>query len=328
MDFEIAYPWVFYLIPLPLLVVWLWPPARRRQEGLRAPAYFRILDVFNLEGKKAAWVSRRNAFGWIFLSLVWLATLATLSGPRYVGEPEKKIKTARSFLIAADISFSMDNRDWVIDGVRKSRWEAIQQLMSNFVEERKSDRMGLIFFGTHAYVQAPLTTDLKIIKWMMDQTEVGMAGQQTGIGNAVGVAMELFQRDTLDQKVLLLLTDGVDSGQGVSPLDAAQQAMADSVKIYTLGIGSSGASDLDEATLKQMAEMTGGEYFYALDSAELSSTYASLNALEPIEFEDESYVPIIHLYPYPLAVAVGLILLWMIPAAFFPLIRKQVAHGT
>jgi Ca-activated chloride channel family protein len=162
----------------------------------------------------------------------------------------------------------------------------------------------------------------------MDQTEVGMAGQQTGIGNAVGVAMELFERDTLDQKVLLLLTDGVDSGQGVSPLDAAQQALADSVKIYTLGIGSSGASDLDEATLKQMAEMTGGEYFYALDSAELARTYESLNTLEPIEFEDESYVPVIHLYPYPLAVAIGLVLLWMIPAALIRLIRKRVAYGT
>ncbi len=324
MNFEIAHKWVFLLLPLPLLVYWLLPALHRRRSALLAPFFKRTVDVSGQHPKHGAWISKKNFFAWCTLILCWLCLLASVSSPQLVGQPSKKIRTVRSFLIAADISFSMAQRDWSVDGKLMSRWEAVKYLMKDFIEERKSDQVGLEMFATHAYLQAPLTTDLGTINWLLDQTEVGMAGQMTSIGEAIAFGIKIFQEDTIKQRVMLLMTDGVDGGTDISPLDAAAAAKHDSILIYTLGIGNStsGGYAIDETLLTQIAETTGGKYFRADSQKEMQAVYTELNKLHPIKYEEESYKPIVLLYKYPLGVAIALILLYYLLSGSIKLIKR------
>lgn len=324
MHFEIAHKWVFFLAPLPLLLYWLLPALKKRRSALITPSFERAAEVSGQKPKKRAWITSRNFFGWLPLSLCWILLLTAASSPQFVGQPEKKVKTVRSFLIAADISFSMQNNDWVFNGKRSTRWDAVKSIMKEFVKNRKSDQIGLVMFGTHAYLQAPLTTDLEAIDWLLDQTEVGMAGQMTSIGDAIAFGVKVFKEDTLKQRIMLLLTDGIDAGQDIAPLDAAQLAKKDSITLYTLGIGKAGGGggyELDEKTLKDIASVTGGKYFNAMNEGQLKEVYAELDKIEPVKYEEESYKPITLLYKYPLAAAVILGLLFHLLNGLVHLLR-------
>jgi Ca-activated chloride channel family protein len=314
--FEFGYIWVFLLLPLPLLLFWLLPPLKQRREALRYPTFREVEQATGQKASTGAWVSKRNILQWIVLSLVWILTLTALASPQIVGEPEMKVKTARNFVIAADISFSMANTDWEIDGERVTRWEGVKQVLREFIGKREGDRLALVFFGTNAYLQAPLTTDHDVIDFMLEETDVGMAGQMTSIGKAIGYSLNIFEGDSLDQKVLLLLTDGQDDGRGISPVDAAKIAQEDSVKIYTIGIGEPTGNNagLDELTLEEIADIADGRYFLAQDRAQLEEAYNTLNELEPIEFEAEENAPVTLLFHYPLGAA-------MILALFLALLR-------
>ena len=327
LNFEFGYPWAFALLVLPLLVFWLMPALRKRKSSLITSLYFQWLDVSGEKPKRNAWISRRNIMQWLMLFIAYVLLVGSLASPQLVGKPELKVKTARSFLVVTDISFSMDTKDWVKEGVRQSRWEAVKQVMKDFIDTRESDKVGLIFFGTNPYLQAPLTTDLEVIRWMLDETEVGMAGQTTAIGSAIGMGTQVLKADTLKQKVMLLLTDGVDAGKSISPLDAANLAKSDSVIIYTLGIGDPNAAnaDLDETTLKQIADATDGRYFRAIDQEALEEAYEVLNELEPVEYEEEGYQPKILLFKYPLALALILVFIQQFLAGSIRIIKMKMA---
>lgn len=322
--FEFANIWVLSLFPLPFLVYWLLPPLHTKSNVIMVPFIKRAAQASGEKLRKRAWVSQKNLLQWVFLLLAWTSLLFALAKPQIVGQAEMKAKTVRSFVIAADISFSMANKDWVVDGERSTRWDAVKSLMSDFIEKRKGDRLGLVFFGTNAYLQTPFTTDLETVNWFLEETEVGMAGQMTSIGKAIGFGIRLFEQDSLDQKVMLLLTDGKDGGKGVSPTDAAYMAKKDSIKIYTLGIGDPNApgSDLDENALKNISEITGGKYFRAIDANELEKIYAELELLEPMEFEEEEYKPTTSLFHIPLIVALAISLLLLIIRAINIWIKK------
>ena len=309
-NFEIANLWVFWLLPLPLLVYWFIPPLRIKSASLSFPNFKKVQEYSGQKPQESAYVKRRNFFGWIGLVLIWILALGALSSPQLVGEPEMKVKTSRNFLIVADISFSMAQTDWIIDGQKATRWEAVKNVMHNFIDKREGDRMGLIFFGSGAYIQAPFTPDLKTVDNMLEEADVGMAGQMTNIGKAIVKGIEMFDQDTIKTKVMLLLTDGVDAGTDILPLDAADLAKNDSILVYTIGIGNpeSGNSDLDEKTLEEIAEMTGVQYFRAIDAERLEKIYEELDKLEPIEYEEEEYKPTTLLYFYPLGAAIILTL--------------------
>ncbi|MGO4291989.1 VWA domain-containing protein [Chitinophaga sp. RAB17] len=330
MHFDIAHKWVILLLPLPLLVYWLLPPLRRRRAALIAPFFQRAVDISGHRPRRNAWVTRRNAFMYGVLILCWLCLLAAAASPRFVSEPAKRPKTVRSFLIAADISFSMAQTDWLVNGRRMSRWEAVKSLMKDFIANRKSDQMALVVFGSNAYIQAPLTTDLPMINWLLDQTEVGMAGQMTNIGDAIAYSVKILKQDTLRQKVMLLITDGVDTGTDLLPLDAANMAGKDSITIYTMGIGKasgSGGYDLDEPTLKAIAAGTGGRYFNAMDEKGLSGVYKALDQLTPVVYQEESYQPVTLLYYYPLVAGVILALVFQFVSGSYRFTRKMMSHA-
>jgi Ca-activated chloride channel family protein len=326
MQFEIAYKWVFLLAILPIIIYAVLPVMRKKRAGIVVPFFQRAVSVSDQKAKKRAWISRKNPLAWLVLTSCWLCLLAAASSPRYVGKPAKKTKTVRSFLIVTDISFSMATTDWHVDGKRLSRWGAIKSIMKGFVKDRKSDQVGLVMFGTNAYLQSPFTTDLETVDWLMDQTEVGMAGQMTGIGNAIAYSTKIFKQDTIKQKVMLLLTDGIDSGQGIPPLDAAQAAKRDSIIIYTIGIGRAGGSggyDLDEKTLKEIANTGGGKYFNAMNPGQLKEVYNTLDKLHPVVYDEETYKPVILLYYYPLGASVLLVLAGQLLNGMVSLFRKS-----
>lgn len=322
--FEFANIWVLSLFPLPFLAYWLLPPLHTKSNVIMVPFIKRAAKASGEKLRKRAWISQKNLLQWIFLLLAWISLLLALARPQIVGQAEMKVKTVRSFVIAADISFSMANKDWVVDGERSTRWDAVKSLMSDFITKREGDRVGLIFFGTNAYLQTPFTTDLETVDWFLEETEVGMAGQMTSIGKAIGFGIRLFEQDSLDQKVMLLLTDGKDGGKGVSPTDAAYMAKNDSIKIYTLGIGdpTQPGSDLDEVTLQNISDITGGKYFRAIDANELEKIYTELELLEPMEFEEEEYKPTTSLYHIPLIAASIISLLLLVLRAINIWIKK------
>ena len=324
-NFEFAYLWAYALLPLPLLAHWLLPPLKQRREALRFPGFRQAENASGRKAATGAWISRRNALQWIITFMIWILVLTAMASPRLVGEPGMKVKTARNFVIAADISFSMANTDWISNGQRLTRWEGVKLVMREFLEGREGDRIALIFFGTNPYLQVPLTTDLEVVDYMLDETDVGMAGQMTGIGKAIAYSMDIFEGDTLEQKVLLLLTDGQDDGRGIFPADAAGMARADSISIYTIGIGDPGASgaDLDEGTLMEISRITGGQYFLAQDEERLRAAYETLNRLEPIEFEQEEHAPVTLLFHYPLAGAMAMALLLVLGRGIGSLFRQR-----
>ncbi len=325
MHFEIAYKWVFWLLPLPLLVYLLIPALRKKRQALLAPFFGRAAQASSQHPHRSAWVSRKGIITWATISLCWICLLAAASSPRFTGEPQKRTRTVRSFLIAADISFSMAQTDWTVDGKQMSRWGAVKYLLKDFVKERKSDQIGLEMFATHAYLQAPLTTDLETIDWLLDQTEVGMAGQMTSIGEAIAFGIKIFRQDTIPQRVMLLMTDGVDGGTDILPLDAAEAAKRDSIVIYTLGIGNStsGGYAIDEQLLTQIAETTGGKYFRADGEKDLQTVYAELNKMQPVEYQEEAYKPIVLLYMYPLAIAILLPLIYYLLSGLWQMVRRR-----
>jgi len=332
-NFEIAHLWVFGLLPLPLLVFWLLPPLRIKSASLSIPNFQKAQEYTGQKPRSSALVRRRNIIVWIGLVLIWILLLATLSSPQLVGEPEMKVKTSRNFLIVADISFSMAQTDWLIEEKRATRWEAVKKVMHEFIALRGGDRMGLIFFGSSAYIQAPFTPDLVTVDQMLEEADVGMAGQMTNIGKAIVKGIEMFDQDTIKTKVMLVLSDGVDAGTDILPLDAADLAAKDSILVYTIGIGDPDkpGADLDEKTLEEIAEMTGAQYFRAIDSERLEEIYEELDKLEPIEYEEEEYKPTTLLYHYPLSASIVLVLLLSFIlsgiSAVKKLLNKRNANG-
>ena len=316
LDFE--YPWLFWLLLLPVIMVVL-PPLKYRSEALFTPYFKQILKIKNEKPSKGVQIARRNIVALIMMYLIWAFLVLAITSPQLVGEPEKQIKTARNFLINVDISLSMETRDWVnADGKKVTRWEAVKEVMNEFIGRRKGDRMGLILFGAQAYLQTPFTDDLEVVEALLMESEVGMAGGKTAIGNSIGKSVELFEQDSIQKKVMVLVTDGADSGSELQPIQAARLAAADSIVIYTIGIGTTGPQtyELDKYTLTEIAKATKGEYFQASDRIRLEEVYAKLDELEPIEYENNDFIPKRLLFYYPLMLALILALAYHILAGF------------
>ncbi|MEI6865921.1 VWA domain-containing protein [Flavicella sp.] len=325
-NFELINSWVFWLVPLPLLIFLMTPSLKIKSASLLIPNIKKASEYTNQRPRPSSLVKKKSVLEVFVLILIWLLLLTSLSSPQLEGEAELKVKNSRNFLIVADLSFSMAQKDWKIDEKSVSRWQAVTSVMHEFIEKREGDRIGLILFGSSAYVQVPFTPDLSTVEILLDEAAVGLAGQTTSIGKAILKGVDLFAEDTIKTKVMLLLTDGVDAGIGILPLDAAEIAKRDSILIYTIGIGDphSGNSDLDEKTLEDISEITGSQYFRAIDSEELNQVYKELDKLEPIEYEEMSYRPRTLLYKYPLVLAMFIFLSYSLLTSIVLFYRKQI----
>lgn len=311
MNIEFAAPWVFWLVPLPLLMALLLPRAPvKSSAALRVP-FFRAMSGSLAKSRQ------RPARIWLLLALLgWVALVIAAARPQAIGETIHMPVSGRSLMMAVDISGSMQNKDMVINGRPVSRLLAVKAVASEFIRQREGDRIGLILFGSRAYLQAPLTLDRKTVETLLNEAALGLAGTQTAIGDAIGLAVKRLREQPEENRVLILLTDGANTQGSIDPLKAADLAAQEKVKIYTIGIGSDtqviqtpfgiqriGSSDLDEPTLKAIASKTGGEYFRARDVQSLQRVYELLDKMEPVSKDDLSYRPVDELYYWPLAVA-------------------------
>ncbi|MCF5838533.1 vWA domain-containing protein [Aeromonas veronii] len=319
---EFSHPHCFWLLPLPLLVFRLIPAYRTRQSAIKVPFFDLLIDLLDEPPREGA--TQLTASWWqrIALITVWLLAVVALAKPTIYGPPQVRERFGRDVMIVLDLSGSMAETDFSPDpGKSLSRLDAAKEVLKQFAATRKGDRLGLILFGDAAFLQAPFTADLDTWQTLLQETDVAMAGQSTHLGDAIGLAIKVFNNSDrhgqLDQnsakreKVAIILTDGNDTGSFVSPRDAARVAAVNGVRLHTIAMGDPatvGEQALDLDTLQQLATLTGGQLFQALDEAQLTRAYQVIGELEPQRYESTRFQTRESLHHYLIAVSVVLYL--------------------
>jgi len=317
---QFIWPWIAVALPLPLIIRFLLPAKNTLKDAaLRIP----FMDDFKstLTTEK---VTKKNTPLMLLATIAWCLLVLAATRPQWLGDPVELPISGRDLMMAVDLSGSMQVEDFTIKGQTVNRLQATKYVASQFINSRQGDRIGLILFGRQAYLQTPLTFDRKTVNTLLQEAAIGLAGQETAIGDAIGLAIKrLVDLDSTESgktqsRVLILLTDGANTAGEISPIKAAELAATNHLKIYTIGIGAdemirqsffgaqriNPSADLDEKTLKAIANKTGGRYFRARDTNELSKIYSLLNKLEPTEKESQSFRPIKALYYWPLSIAI------------------------
>ena len=302
---ELEFPWLLAVLPLPLLLRWLLPPYAEQRESVRVPFFNRLVALSGREPGRGSVIAGRNWFQWLLAPLVWILLVAAAAGPVWVEDPITKIESARDLMLLVDLSGSMEARDFTDRaGDRVDRLTAVKEVLDDFLTRREGDRVGLIVFGNAAFVQVPFTQDLEATRTLLDETAVRMAGPRTAFGDAIGLAITLFERSDVERRVIIALTDGNDTGSKVPPAQAAKIARDKDIVIHVVGVGdaaATGEEKLDEEALNDVASLTDGRYFYAADRDELEEIYAELDRIDSREVEAETYRPRTDLFHWPLA---------------------------
>jgi len=311
--FQLEWPLVLLALPLPALIYYLLPTRTlRRQAALRVPA----LQDFHL-GPAAPAEIRPRRWRQLLSLLAWVLLVLASSRPQWLGETVATPLSGRDLMMAVDLSDSMRTADFKIEGDQVNRLQATKRVVSKFIERRRGDRLGLILFGSQAYLQTPLTFDSKTVNRLLREAAIGLAGERTAIGDAIGLALKRLDLESDNSRVLILMTDGANTAGEVTPIKAAQLAADRDLKIYTIGIGAdeqiettwfglrrvNPSAQLDEKTLREIARISGGAYFRARDSAELEKIYRLLDELEPIPRDHQNLRAIEALFVWPLALA-------------------------
>lgn len=306
-----SWPWLFALLPLPFLLRYLLPAAASNNDAaLRVP----YLDDFASEQTSPSTQALRRWPLFVFFVL-WLCLLCAAAKPQWIGEPVELPVSGRDLMLAIDLSGSMDHT-FTHSFRSVTKLQATKAVAGEFIDRRVGDRIGLILFAEQAYVQAPLTFDRTTVKTLLFEAVTGLAGKATAIGDAIGLAVKRLDTQHNQDRVLILLTDGVSNAGEIRPEKAAGIAAQKGLKIHTIGIGSRGSRELNEYTLKTIAEKTGGRYFRAHDVNELQQIYALIDKLEPVERDTQSYRPTWSLFYWPLGVALVLASLLAITTLF------------
>lgn len=314
---------VLLLLPFPLLIKWFWPKAERLGSGaLRVPFFDNIQEVTREQKLKQVKRDKKWLPRWI-----WFLLVLTAAHPMWRDKPIPLTTKGRDIMFAVDLSDSMHQTDLTWKGEAVDRLTVIKNVLSDFIDHRTGDRMGLILFGSNAYLQVPLTFDKDTTKKLLDEAQIGMAGPTTAIGDAIGLAIKRLHDRPENSRMLILLTDGANNSGEVDPLQAAQLAQEEHLKIYTIGVGAeeivlkgllfgtrrmNPSSDLDEVTLTKIAKMTGGKYFRAKNTETMQEIYQEIDQLEPVDADEQMFIPQISLFQYPLALAFLLSLYWSV----------------
>ncbi len=321
---EWAWPWAFLLAPLPALVRWLVNTRIERQPALTVPN----IELFQSEADALSHRTVRIRWRLLLLWLLWAALVGATARPQWTGDPVTLPVTGRDLMLAVDISGSMGTEDLELGGRRVTRLAVVKNVVRDFIGARQGDRVGLVLFGTNAYLQAPLTFDLQTVNRLLSEAPVGIAGGKTALGDAIGLAVKRLRARPEGDRVLILLTDGANNVGEVAPVKAAELAALAGVRIHTIGVGAdemrmpslfgnafgarviNPSADLDEESLQRIAQATGGRYFRAQNTRRLREIYQLIDQLEPIAQDAETYRPTAALFHWPLAAAwcLGLVL--------------------
>lgn len=310
-----AHSWFFLLVPLPWLIRKLLPVHHERKAAVRVPFLPRLVRLSGLQPGSAVAVARRPVSQWVVLSLSWLLVVAAIARPQWLEDPIIKELPMRDLLVAVDLSGSMEAQDFTdADGVSVDRLTAVKQVLDTFFSRRDGDRIGLILFGSAAFVQVPFTEDLDVVRELLDEAQIRMLGPRTMLGDAMGLAINQFERSEVEERVMIILTDGNDTGSLIPPERAAEIARDNGVVVHTIAIGdptAAGEQALDEKTLENIARITGGGYFHANDRQELEAIYDHLDQINPRQVETRSYRPLTELYFWPLAAGMLISMLYI-----------------
>jgi Ca-activated chloride channel family protein len=310
---ELVHPWALVLLALPLLMRLL-PPYKESRDSIRVPFFDKLVELSERRPETGATVLRRDRAQQFLVNFMWLCLVLAAAKPEWIAPPIQQQKSGRDLMIAVDLSGSMETTDFTLpDGSSVDRLEAVKYVLERLGDQRASDRLGLIVFGNAPYLQSPFTDDHQVWGQLLAETEIGMAGQSTAFGDAIGLAIKLFQESDSDNRVMIILTDGNDTGSMVPPVDAARVAASQDIRIYTIAIGdpaSVGEEALDIDTLQRVSEITGGRYFQALDREQLAQAYLAIGELEPELYETISFRPRQSLHWVPVSVALSLYLVY------------------
>lgn len=320
MDF--AYPLVLLFIPV---IFFLLIMLRKRREAVPVASAELVADLprsFRLIFRKPV----------LTVTLIFFITALGIAAARpqrslTLNEPSEH----RNLILALDISKSMSINDFGSRFASTSRLRAVKAVVKEFIDTRTEDRLGLVVFGSNAYLQSPLTLDHSIILSLVDRLEVGMAGDGTAIGDGLGLSVKRIQEIPGSSKAIILLTDGVSNSGKVNPLKAAKVAADLDIKVHTIGIGShsgtirdipggfllpSQGPEYDEVTLKEIAQTTGGLFFNASDLEGLKKVYEEINRLEKSEREENSRKKVDELFPFYLSIALIAYLTYLLFARY------------
>jgi Ca-activated chloride channel family protein len=304
--YDLAHPWALSLLALPLLMRFL-PAYRESRDSVRVPFFDKLVELSEQRPESGAMILRRDRIQQFLVGFMWLCLVLAAAKPEWVGAPVEQQKSGRDLMIAVDLSGSMETRDFVLpNGETVDRLQAVKVVLKELANQRASDRLGLIVFGSAAYLQTPFTDDHAVWEQLLLETEIAMAGQSTVFGDAIGLAIKLFKESDSNNRVLIILTDGNDTGSTVPPVDAAKVAASYDIRIYTIAVGdprSAGEEALDIETLSRVSDVTGGQAFQALDQQELEQAYQTIAELEPDLYETISFRPRQSLHWLPISVA-------------------------
>ncbi len=322
---ELSWPAVLLLAPVPLVLSRRLKPYVSYFDALHVPFFASITAAVGAATHGGAVILRRSWLERLFGIVAWLLLLLAASGPTWVDPPREKVIPARDLLLALDISQSMETRDLPgTDGRPVDRLAGARAAISEFVARRKGDRLGLVVFANGAHLAVPFTLDHALLGEALAQLRTGMAGPRTMIGDAIGLGLKLYEPSKAPAKVMILLTDGADTGSRIPPDIAAQLASERGITIHTVAIGQPGnhVDKVDTTALQAIAKTTGGRFALASRLDDLHAVYARLDALEP-----ENHTRLTHrsrhpLFHYPLALALGAFVLGQLSVALMALVGE------
>ncbi|MCC2624556.1 MAG: hypothetical protein K0R14_429 [Burkholderiales bacterium] len=312
---QVAYPWILLALILPFILRFILPKARNEENNsaLKVPFFAQLSLSFAKVGNPGGNLSYLKYLAII----IWILLVISGCGIQWLGKPLSIPQAGRDLIMAIDLSGSMQTPDMMSNGQALTRIDVVKKAANEFINNRSGDRVGLILFGTRAYLQTPLTFDRQTVASMLNDATIGIAGPETAIGDAIGLAIKQIMDYPGDSKAIVLLTDGSSNSGVMSPLEATELAQKEHIKIYTIGLGAgevtvqtafgprkiNTSADLDIDALKQIANITGGQFFRADDASSLNSIYQTINKLEPVKSDNVTVRPVTPLYPWSLGLA-------------------------
>jgi len=302
--YTLLYPWLLLLLVLPFIISKVLPAYRESRPALRVPWFNRVATLLNESPVNKDSVAKPKLAYNILLAILWVLIVIALARPQYLEPPISQIMPTRDLLLVVDLSGSMETEDFVnAQGETVDRLTAVKTVLDDFLSRREGDRVGLIVFGSGAFVQVPFTQDLAACRLLLEETAVRMAGPRTAFGDAIGLGITLFKRSDVKDRVMIVLTDGNDTASKVPPGEAAKIAKDNEIIIHVVGIGdpvSTGEEKFDQEVLNFVAATTGGQYFHGSDREQLKNIYTKLDEIDTREVAVKTYRQRNDLFHWPL----------------------------
>lgn len=286
-------------------------PAYKEKELSLKVSFYNLYQSIMKESLEHGQVQQRDRLRKILLIIAWVLFCLALARPVQQGREIIREDSSKSFYLALDISGSMNH----IESDGDSRLQIAKSILTKFIKERENDNLGLIVFGDAPYLQAPLTKDSTVISELIDQVEVGMAGLSTHLGDAIGLAIKMFDNIEIKDKVLIVLTDGNDTGSLIAPREASKIAKERNIKIHTIGFGNPtevGENPIDVEVLKQISNVTNGRYFLPKSENDLENVFNEINKIEESKITKTSYTPKYELFYYLILINIMIYLFYLV----------------